>query len=135
VKNTDVTTAIKSADKAGIFHYYTKQLIDAYNSIMSRQEMFQDMDEDDKVRGAYELIAKQVISNIKSAIQYMQTYDYVTRPTPDYLDKLCKNNKKLLSRVSELIEVVIQIDSTADDVDLTKVDDILESLRSVLVNE
>lgn len=135
VKSSDILNAIQTADKTGVFQLQQKKLAEAYHSLVMRESMFLSMDENSKLRETYETIVKQVMSNIKSAVQYMQTYDYVTCPKPIYLNDLCNNNKILLAKVSELVELVIRIDSTADDVDITEVDDILESLRSVLENE
>lgn len=131
VKNTDITEDIKAANKHHVFDFEEKALIDAYQSITIRAEFFEKLEDGDKLKETYELIRQQVLSNIKSAVQYMQTYDYVTCPSRRYIDNLRADNSKLLRQLSELVELVIKINSTADDIDLTLVDCMLESLRSV----
>lgn len=133
VKNSDITEDIKAANKHHLFDSEAKALTDAYLSVTARKDFFENMDEDSKFKEVYELIYQQIYGNIKSAVTYMKTYDYVTntnRHSP-LLIKLISDNNNLLKQLSELIELVIKIDSTADDVDLTVVDCMLEALREV----
>lgn len=131
VKNTDITEDIKSADRKNIFKAQTHSLIKAYESVSMRKEFFETLEDDSKIKEAYNRLRRQVLSNIKSAVQYMKSYDYANCPEPTYLNRLCQENDGLMTKLSELVELLIQIESTADDADLTLVNDILESLRNV----
>lgn len=132
VQNTDIAGIIKSADKQGVFKSETELLLQAHKSVVMREACFSHLQDGDILKEAYEQISKQIYSNIKSAVQYMKTYDYVMRPSYFYLTNLCDNTKTLLAKMSELVELSIRMESTADDVDMSVVNNILESLRSVI---
>lgn len=130
IKNTDITSSIKAANRRHVFDCQTNELITAYKSVKLRENFFTESGKN--VQDTYELIRQQIFSNIKSAVQYMSAYDYAISPEPKYLNDLCEQNEKLLSSLSELVELIIKIDSTVDDTDLTEVECIIESLRGVL---
>lgn len=133
VRNTDISNDISAADKSrnGIFRKQIKSLQIAKDSIELREPIFMSLAEDNKMREIYELISKQVYSNIKSSVQYMNTYDYVRCPLPTYLNELCQQTDKLLQQLSELVEYQIKLESTVDDIDTNKVDSMLEALHEI----
>lgn len=133
VKNTDITNDLASADKSrnGIFRNQVKALQIARESIVLREPVFMNLEDDNKMKDVYILISKQVYSNIKSSIQYMSTYDYIRRPNPTYLNELCQQTEKLLQQLSELVEYQIKLESTVDDIDTNKVDSMLDALKEI----
>ena len=74
-----------------MFDAQIERLNRQYESIMSREVYFQEnVEEGSGVRNLYEDIKQQAQSNMDSAIGFIQTYDYYTRPQPVYLDNLCR---------------------------------------------
>ena len=59
----------------------------------------------------YEDIKQQAQSNMDSAIGFIQTYDYYTRPQPVYLDNLCRQGDELVRKFNILVEKMVDIDT------------------------
>lgn len=76
-------------------------------------------------------IKQQLDNNVDSAILYVKSYDYSLKPETKYIKKIRKNSEMLYSKLNELIELVLENEKSTDDIDLSSVDDILESLKEV----
>ena len=125
----------KISDKKNLFPSEVAALKRAQESINLRRETFEKLPEDDKLRETYELISQQIYSNIKSATAFIESYDYINRPSTAYLQQLCRDNEHLLTQLSELVEYQIKLESTVDDVDTDKIDSMLEALKDTVDNK
>lgn len=99
-------------------------------SIEDRAEVFQEF-KDDHVKDLYSKVREQFYTNVKYIIRYMDSYDYVTKPQSqkDKIDNLVKQNDILISKLNGLVEEMIAVDKTAYDLDISIVDDLLDSLK------
>lgn len=122
----------KIVDKKKLFSREIESFNRAEESLKLRENVFRRLPEDDRLRETYELICKQVYSNIKSATAFIESYDYINRQSTEYLKKLCIENDHLLAQLSELVEYQIKIESTVDDVDTDRIDSMLEALKSTV---
>ena len=103
-----------------------------YESIMSREEYFQEnVEEGSGVRNLYEDIKQQAQSNMDSAIGFIQTYDYYTRPQPVYLDNLCRQGDELVRKFNILVEKMVDIDTNLSSLDMKYVDDVIECMNGM----
>lgn len=124
----------KIADRRKLFPSEVAALKRAQESINLRRETFEKLPPDDKLRETYELISQQVYSNIKSAAAFIESYDYINKPSIAYLHELCRDNEHLLTQLSELVEYQIKLESTVDDIDTDKIDSMLEALKDTVDN-
>lgn len=83
------------------------------------------------VSKSYELISRQMNNIIASAVKYIKTYDYVSRPRAQYLGKLICQSDELVKKLHELQELILKVDDSTSDVDISYVDDLLSALRDM----
>ena len=123
-------------DKQGFFSRQRQELLEAKYVADSKSEFFEgSCEEDDSVMQTYTLICERIESNIKSALRFIGQYDYINYPSYSYLDRLEKDSRDMVHRLNDLSELVLQIEDSASDVDITFADSMLESLKEVLNSE
>ena len=120
------------AGKRNTFGTERKRLIKSYESLAQRRKFFEALDETDQSRVVYDKALTQCLSDVKSAAQFIENYDYILKPNTRYLMELCADATSLSERVSELVEMLIRVESMADDVEVEKLDYMLESFKTVL---
>lgn len=126
------TEKLKDSARGHLFDSQIERLNRQYESIMSREEYFQEnVDEGSGVRNLYEDIKEQAQSNMDSAIGFIQTYDYYTRPQPIYLDNLCRQGDELVRKFNILVEKLVDIDTNLSSLDMKYVDDVIECMNSM----
>lgn len=126
------TEKLKDSARGHLFDEQIERLNRQYESIMSREEYFQEnVDEGSGVRNLYEDIKEQAQSNMDSAIGFIQTYDYYTRPQPIYLDNLCRQGDELVRKFNILVEKLVDIDTNLSSLDMKYVDDVIECMNSM----
>ena len=123
---------LSHAGKKRTFSVERKQLIKSYESLILRKKYFSALPVEDENRVAYERAVTQCLSDVKSATQFIENYDYILKPDTRYLRELCSDAMALSEKVSALVEMLIRVESTADDVNVEKLDYMLESLKTVL---
>ena len=69
--------------------------------------------------------------NMDSAIGFIQTYDYYTRPQPVYLDNLCRQGDELVRKFNILVEKMVDIDTNLSSLDMKYVDDVIECMNGM----
>ena len=131
VRNTDTVTVIKAADRHGLFAKQTEILIKTYRSVEFHSEFFDSEEPGSMMKEAYDLINEQVTGNISSAVKFMRSYDHITRPPYDFLTNICSQNEELVNSLTKLVELTLKIDSKADDVDTSYVDNLIQSLKDL----
>lgn len=124
------TEKLRDSAKGHLFDAQIERLNRQYESIMSREEYFQEnVEEGSGVRNLYEDIKKQAQSNMDSAIGFIQTYDYYTRPQPVYLNDLCRQGDELVRKFNILVEKMVDIDTNLSSLDMKYVDDVIECMN------
>ena len=132
LKGRRSTEKLKDSAKGHLFDAQIERLNRQYESIMSREEYFQEnVEEGSGVRNLYEDIKEQAQSNMDSAIGFIQTYDYYTRPQPVYLDNLCRQGDELVRKFNILVEKMVDIDTNLSSFDMKYGDDVIECMNSM----
>jgi hypothetical protein len=135
VAKNDIISALKHSDKRGHFKSYIADLVKAYNAITYKQEYFSKYEPDSSVYKTYDLLLKRIESNIKKATNFIEGYNYQSNQSTEYIKTICLDSTKLVEKLNNLSELVLKVDDTSSDVDITYVDDMLISLREVLNDE
>lgn len=133
VKSNDVITMLKSANKRGYFNSCIYDIKKQVNSIESRREVFENLEEGDKLKEVYNLVEKQFYVNVDYIIKYMSSFDYVSKPRSheDKITTLVAQNNVLISKLNDLVQQMIDVDKSVDNIDTSLLDDIINSLRSM----
>lgn len=135
LKGRRSTEKLKDSARGHMFDAQIERLNRQYESIMSREEYFQEnVEEGSGVRNLYEDIKEQAQSNMDSAIGFIQTYDYYTRPQPVYLDNLCRQGDELVRKFNILVEKMVDIDTNLSTLDMKYVDDVIECMNNMRQN-
>jgi len=132
LKGRRSTEKLKDSARGHLFDAQIERLNRQYESIMSREEYFQEnVEEGSGVCNLYEDIKQQAQSNMDSAIGFIQTYDYYTRPQPVYLDNLCRQGDELVRKFNILVEKMVDIDTNLSSLDMKYVDDVIECMNGM----
>lgn len=131
----DLISKLKSSDKDYEFDDIITILVDSYYSVEGRKDLFSTLENNLRIQETYNLISNQVSNNIKAVTVFIENYDYRSRPSKEYCIALVAETRDLVNKLNQLVELVISINNSVEDVDISSVDDILSSLRSVLKNE
>ncbi len=132
LKGRKSTEKLKDSARGHLFDAQIERLNRQYESIMSREEYFREnVEEGSGVRNLYEDIKEQAQSNMDSAIGFIQTYDYYTRPQPVYLDNLCRQGDELVRKFNILVEKMVDIDTNLSTLDMKYVDDVIECMNNM----
>jgi hypothetical protein len=132
LKGKKSTERLKDSDRGRMFERQINRLNTQYESIMSREEYFKhNVDEGSGLANLYEDIKQQAESNIDSAIGFIDTYDYYTRPEPIYLNRLCAQGDVLVNRFNRLVEKMVDIDTNLTSLDMKYVDDVIECMNEM----
>lgn len=124
-----VSQRLRESDKKGIFASQIRMLSAQYDSILSRKDYF--MNKQDNMQELYCKIEEQMLSNVDSAEGFMKTYDYITCPKPEYLNKLCASGDELVAKYNKLVEQLVDVDTNLTTFDATYVDDVIDCLEKV----
>ncbi|MCR5624225.1 MAG: hypothetical protein K6G11_03170 [Lachnospiraceae bacterium] len=77
-------------------------------------------------------------SNFEKANNYMRACDYEDRDNMENyrkkIDSLYMKNDEILDKINALIEQLAEIENTAEEVDTTHIDDLIESLKQMAAN-
>lgn len=122
---------LQKASKQNGFIRPIRTLTTNYHAIMDWAEHAKEYDAESSITKSYELLSSQMNNIIESASKYVKTYDWHTRPKPKYLLDLVDQSNKLVARLHELQELILKVDDSTSDVDITYVDDLLQALREV----
>ena len=87
------------------------------------------------MRDTYDLLSKNAYSNVDKATKWIQHYDYISRPSMSYIKTLVDNSKLITTKLNDLDELILKVDDSTNSIDMSFVDDMLNSLREVLENE
>jgi len=126
---------LEASNKKGVFDSQVRILKRQYDSVMSRQSYFRDrVAPDSNLQEVYAAIIEQIQSNIDSAAQFMESYDYYTMPEPTYLNNLCRDGETLIRKFNALVEQIVDIETNPTTLDMTYVDDVTECLQKMRSN-
>lgn len=127
----DLISRLERAKRLGYFNAEVDTLTVNYRAIEAWGEHAASHGEESSIYKSHDLLFSQMKNIIESAIKFMNTYDYHTNPYPQYLMDLCKQSQKLVGKLHELQNLVLQVDDSTSEVDISYVDDLLSALREM----
>ena len=120
--------------KRGAFSMERKKMATMYNSILAREKYFGAMEKDSRMVEAYTMIRLQAENDLGKAADFFDSYDYVYgvygRDTA-YLKKTMDEMQGLVTKLNQLVELSYSLDDNIKDVDIRRVDDLIESLETM----
>ena len=131
----DIIAEMKAADKRHLFDAQIMVFSDANQSILLKKELFEQYEDMGKISQTYEMIATQVRNNTESALNFIKNYDYISNASRSYLLSLTSETRDLIRKLNELSDMLLKIEDDSHDVDISYVDEMLDSLRRVNRNE
>lgn len=129
--NSDVVERLRSSPKRGFFDNQIEHLVKNYHAIQQWGSNAKEYDETSSITKSYNLIVSQMNNIMESAIKYIKTYDYISQPRSTYIVGLLDKSDTLVSKLHELQELILKVDDSTSDVDISYVDDMLEALREL----
>lgn len=138
VKNDMGVVMRLNAASAGAFDSVVSFIVPVIHSLESRADVFETLDKDDRYMDVYEKTRKQFYSNIDVMIRYMKVYDKNSSNCASISKKvwaLAEYNKGLVSKLNDVAEHVVTLDSTLNDTDTSAIDSLIEALKEVIDDE
>lgn len=135
VADNDKLKSLQSVDTHHLFTNEIACLTRAIQSVEFYRPIFEKYEIGSSIRDTYELLSMNAYSNVDKSIKWIAHYDYISKPSHEYIHKLVDNSKLVVDKLNELDELVIKVDDTAENVDMQYVDDMLSSLKEVLKDE
>lgn len=120
---------LKSVNKKHVFDNQVYLLNKQNERLLSREKIILE-DSNSNIVNAYNIIKEKVLANIDTSVNFMNSYDYVTRPEPKYLNELLAENDKMLNKLNTLIELNLKVDNTTV-TDTERIDDLIKSLEEI----
>lgn len=125
-------------DKAGksLFVEEINRTKQTLKSVDARAHIFEDID-NENLKDIYEKLKQQIYTNADYITKYIDAYDYVMKPVSqkEKIKELIKQNEMLISKLNVLVEQMISVDKSVNDLDTTYVDDLIDALRTVSQTE
>ena len=131
ISSKDPVTRLMRAAPKGQFVDEVNAICKNCEAISSWSKNALQYDSDSSISKSYELITMQMNNIMESATKYIKTYDYVSKPRPVFLHDLQRESYSLVRKLHELQELILKIDDSTSDVDITYVDDLLDGLRQM----
>ena len=135
VRQNDIEYKLKSVSGRH-FSHKAEVLIKLNEHFEEYAEGFDEF-EDESIRAILYDVKKQFTANMERAIKYMSTYRNTinTQNVEHKLNMIIKENRDIISKIEQLLAYNIELDMSADDVDISKLDALVKSLKEVLSNE
>jgi len=125
-KEEPLEERLRKSNRKRLFTKEVNSLLDQYNSIKSREDYM--MKSSSGMTDLYYKILEQAESNIDSAAAYMESYDYYTKPDPEYLTGIVNDGEVLVDRFNTLVEKMVDIETNPTTLDMKYVDDVTDLL-------
>ena len=135
LKKTDLKIQLIQADKNHRFKNEVIDLLRALESVEFYKDIFEKYEPIDPVRKTYDTLKNKAELNVQRAIKWINHYNPISCPSAEYIWKLSSNSQQIVTKLDELDEVVIKLEDSTSDVDLSYVDNILTSLKEILEDE
>ncbi len=125
-KEESLDKRLLKSDRKRLFKKEVNSLLEQYNSIKSREDYM--MKSSSGMQDLYQKILEQAESNMDSAAAYIESYDYYTKPDPDYLTGIVNDGETLVDRFNTLILKMVDIETNPTTLDMKYVDDVTDLL-------
>ena len=131
VMDSDIRYRLKQADSRKFFRTQVEKIIWALDSFREGNRTFCQYEEDNSIRKTFEILNRRVWSNAEKACRFMKNYNYTSGQNMGYLTELVKDCETAVQKLSELSDLVTQVEDSASEVDISYVDDMLAALKQV----
>ncbi len=127
----DLAGRLRKAAQGTFFETDANRFCAAWEDLQSKERFFADHGVEGEFYKAYSLIERQMKSDIKSAIQYVEANGKAVGRKGSYFVELLDSTESLSEKLSKLTEYTIRLDSIPDDIDMSELDGFLESISAV----
>ena len=112
-------------------------IIKAYETAVFYDKVFDKYDKTSSIWRTYKTLADRAEDNARRAIRWLKSYNYITetRQSTAYIVKLSNDSVYVIDKLNALNQLVIDVEDSAKDTDMSYVDDMLLSLREVVEND
>lgn len=132
IDEQDSYKKLQNIDHKHGFAQHIRILKDCCDSVEKKREFFmENSDEGDGVRESFNIISDKIYQNAGKAALYLENYDR-SADSNSYMNNLVNSSEAMRNSLSELYELVLQMNDSTSDVDASFVDDMLKSLKNVL---
>lgn len=135
IKDNDKIANLKNADTHRLFQKEIYVLEKSIKSVEFYRPIFEKYDHNSNLYETYETLSNMAYSNIDRAIKWIMHYDYISRPSITYLKNIVKSAELVVQKLNELDELVLKMDDSTSNIDMSFVDDMLLSLKEVLLED
>lgn len=132
LKSDDIKTQLIKADSKRAFAPYVKELCNAVDSVEFYREVFSKYPPDNSIHVTFEYLDKKAYQNAERGYRWLKSYNYITSPSHRYIVELANSSYEISKKLGELNELMIKVEDSTSDVDITYVDDLLVSLKELL---
>ena len=132
-EEASVFSQMRKNDRGRIFSSYINNFIQQDRWLEERTAVLADFSE--SYMSLADDLKNAMQGNFEKANNYMRACDYRDAQSKNKyrgkIDALFQSNKEVLEKINDLIGQLAEIENSADDVDTTRVDDIIESLKEM----
>lgn len=118
-------------DKTGIFKNEIIALKYQMKSMDNRREAILNSENPQLIK-AYTEVYEQIKFNIESAKKYIITYDYVLEPDRSVISDIVLRNNEMLNKLNEVVDSIHMLNMSVKDIDMEEMNDLIESLQSMI---
>ena len=142
-RSTPRGRVLKSGNKR-LFIKERIRLVNAWDSMVNREEYFLSKDRDDKVKEIYLQARNQMERYLLDAGQYLESFDYISGKESSYyyysdfyfkdssyLENLCTEAETMLDKFNKMVELSVSIDDDVMSYDTREIDDMIEVLEEL----
>ncbi len=129
-RSTPRGRVLKSGNKR-LFVKERIRLVNAWDSMVNREEYFLSKDRDDKVKEIYIQARNQMERYLLDAGQYLESFDYISGKDSSYLENLCTEAETMLDKFNKMVELSVSIDDDVMSYDTREIDDMIEALEDL----
>lgn len=131
-KSDDIRQKLVQVDSRREFAVYVKEICNAIDSVEFYRNVFANYPPESSIHETFAFLDKKAYQNAERGYRWLKTYNYISKPSIKYIVELANNSFELTKRLSELNELMIKVEDSTSDVDISYVDDLLASLKEVL---
>ncbi|MBO5434368.1 hypothetical protein J6A31_00905 [bacterium] len=135
IQDNNPMTALRKSDKKHLFTSEIEVLEKSIQSVDFYSDIFTKYESGDKIRDMYDSLSERAHDNIDKATRWIRGYNYIANPPRDYILKLVQTNLSIVAKLSELNDLLLQVEDSTSDTDMSFVDDMLVSLKEMLSSD
>lgn len=132
LRSDDIKKKLMQADSRHEFKGYVKAICNAIDSVEFFRHVFSEYPPDNPIHETFDFLDKKAYQNAERAYRWIKTYNYIIKPSQEYIIRLAENSYQITQKLSDLNELMIKVEDSTSNVDISYVDDLLMSLKELL---